>query len=96
MTRLEILVSTSKHYKYDAIFTKKGKTTKISFGDPRYEDYTQHHDKKRRDLYIVRHRPRENWDDPMTAGSLSRYILWGDSINIHKNIRDFRKRFGFE
>jgi hypothetical protein len=97
MTRLEILISTKAHYKYDAIFSKNNKIIKIiHFGDNRYSDFTQNHDKKRRDLYIVRHRPRENWDDPMTAGSLSRYILWGDSTNLHKNIKDFRKKFGFE
>jgi len=97
MTRLKILLSTSGRHKYDAIFTQKNdKTTKVSFGDNRYEDYTQHHDKKRRDRYILRHRKNENWNNSMSAGSLSRYILWGDSINLKINIRQFKKRFGYD
>ena len=96
MKRLEILVSTSRHHKYDAIFTRKDGTTKtVHFGDNRYEDYTQHHNKMRRALYIKRHQKNENWNDPESAGSLSRHILWGDSTNIHKNIRDFRNKFGY-
>lgn len=98
MTRLKIVLSTSRRHKYDAIFTQKDKkkTTKISFGDNRYEDYTQHHDKKRRELYISRHRKNEHWNNSMSAGSLSRYILWGDSTNLNTNIRQFKKRFGYD
>jgi len=94
---LEIHVSTHGNHKYDAIFTRKDKTTKvIHFGDKRYEDYTQHKNKKRRELYILRHQKNENWNNPESAGSLSRYILWGNSTDIQKNIKAFKKRFGFQ
>ena len=93
---LEIRSSSKPNKKYYAIFTRNNKTTKvIHFGDNRYEDYTQHHKKMRRALYIKRHQKNENWNDPESAGSLSRHILWGDSTNIHKNIRDFRTKFGY-
>ena len=94
---LEIRSSSKPNKKYDAIFTRKDKTTKvIHFGDKRYEDFTQHKNKKRRELYILRHRKNENWDNPESAGSLSRYILWGDSTDIQKNIKAFKTRFGFQ
>lgn len=32
----------------------------------------------------------------MTAGSLSRWILWGDSINLETNIRSFKKKFNLK
>jgi len=41
----------------------------------------------------MRHRANEDWNKPDTAGALSRWILWGDSTSIQKNIADFKKRF---
>ena len=94
---LEIRSSSKPNKKYDAIFTRKDKTTiVIRFGDKRYEDYTQHKNKKRRELYILRHRKNENWDNPETAGSLSRYIPWGNSSDLQKNIKALKTRFGFQ
>ena len=94
---LEIRSSSKPNKKYDAIFTRNDKTTKtVHFGDKRYEDFTQHKNTKRRELYILRHRKNENWDNPESAGSLSRYILWGDYTDIQKNIKAFKTRFGFQ
>ena len=31
----------------------------------------------------------------MTAGALSRWILWGDSKNINTNIKMFKKKFKY-
>ena len=49
-------------------------------------------DKKTRENYIKRHQVREDWTK-INSGSLSRFILWGDSQNINKNLIDFSKRF---
>ena len=48
------------------------------FGAKGYEDYTTHRDEKRRRLYLSRHAAREDWGRAgvMTAGWLSRQILW--------------------
>lgn len=43
--------------------------------------------------YLARHRPREDWADAKTAGALSRWILWGNSRSLTKNIREFKHRF---
>lgn len=88
---LEIKKSKNKSKKYDAIIGDKV----ISFGARGYNDYTNNdyeNPKKKRDEYIKRHQKNEDWTK-VNSGSLSRYILWGDSTDINKNIRDFKKRF---
>lgn len=76
--------STQKDKKYTAVFydSEKRKVKTIHFGAVGYDDYTTHHDEERKKNYIQRHRSRENWNDPMTAGSLSYHILW-----THKSIK---------
>ena len=82
-----------KPHKWVGIFTDDdGKETKISFGASSYQDYTQHKNPIRRTQYLVRHRTREDWTDPMTAGALSRWILW-ETPSIEKNVRLFKERF---
>ena len=55
-------------------------------------DYTKHRDPVRKRRYIARHRVNENWDDPLTAGALSRYILW-NKPTIRASAADYRRRF---
>ncbi len=62
------------------------------FGAKGYEDYTMHHDKQRRERYLNRHK-NENWENPYTAASLSRYLLWGNSTSLQKNLQEFKRRF---
>jgi hypothetical protein len=85
-----ITQSNRKDKRYLATFDNG---TKIHFGLKDGQTYIDHLDKKKRSAYLKRHMKNENWDDPYTAGSLSRYILWGDSTNINKNISDFKQRF---
>ena len=66
--------------------------TKIHFGS-KGQAYIDHMDKAKREAYLKRHAKNENWDDPYTAGALSRWILWGDSGNINANIKYFKQRF---
>jgi len=90
--------ATAKGKKMKATFFEKkdGKLKKrktISFGSAGMSDYTINKDKARRQRYLDRHRKRENWNNPMTAGSLSKWILWGESTSKQANIRAFKKRF---
>lgn len=88
---LEIKKSKNKNKKYDAIIGDKV----ISFGARGANDYTNNNyddPKAKRELYIKRHRAREDWTK-VNPGSLSRFILWGDSTDINKNIKDYKKRF---
>ena len=64
----------------------------IHFGFEGASTYLEHKDKNKRDNYIARHRVNEDWTK-VNAGSLSRYILWGDSTNLKTNLNEFLKRF---
>jgi len=91
--------ATAKGKKMKATFYEKGKDGKIKkkktiqFGSAGMSDYTIHGDKERRKRYLDRHRKREDWNNPMTAGALSKFILWGDSTSKQANIRSFKRRF---
>lgn len=78
-----------KFKKYSVLIGHK----KINFGDDRYEDYTQHGDPKRKALYIQRHKKNEDWNNPLTAGWWSRYLLW-EKPTLTEAIKDIKKRFG--
>ena len=64
----------------------------VHFGFKGMSDYLHHKSKIRKNNYISRHRSRENWDDPKTRGSLSRYILWNKKT-LNASIQDYKKRF---
>ena len=91
---------TAKGKKMKAVFYEKGKDGKmkrlktIQFGATGYLDYTSGATKEQRNRYIRRHtNERENHNDPMTAGSLSIHILWGNSTTKSVNQKNFKKRF---
>ena len=67
--------------------------TVVNFGMAGGSTYIDHGDKDKRTAYLKRHAPRENWNDPFSAGSLSRYLLWGYSTSLDKNHNAFMKRF---
>lgn len=75
---VKILDSSRETKKHMAIFyDRNGNKIKTThFGAAGMSDYTKHKDPERKQRYISRHRKRENWNDPTSAGSLSRYILW--------------------
>ena len=84
--------SDRKGKKYVATFTN-GKTKAVHFGATGYEDFTTHKDPKRKELYLKRHKKNESWNEPTTAGSLSKHLLWGQSTSLKKNIQMFKKKF---
>lgn len=92
--KVVISESTRKDKRLCATFTSPGGgQTSTHFGYRGGSTYIDHGDKKKRAAYLARHRPRENWGDPLSAGSLSRYLLWGDHTTLQANLRAFRKRF---
>jgi len=93
--KLIISNGTAKGKKMKAIFYKDNKKIKtFQFGAKGYQDFTSGATKEQRDSYIKRHtNNKENHNNPMSSGSLSRYILWGSSKSKAVNIRNFKKRF---
>lgn len=87
---MKVVASPIKTKKWRAIF-KDGKHT--DFGDPNYQDFTQHRDEKRREMYKQRHKKDLETGDPRRAGFLSYYILWSKPT-IEEAVRDYKNRFG--
>jgi hypothetical protein len=94
--KLIIKKSDNPAKKYDAIFDDDGHKKKVSFGASGYDDYVLTGNKMKRDLYIKRHRPREDFNDKFSKSALSRWILWGSSTSIRQNIEDYKKRFNLQ
>lgn len=94
--------SSQSKYKYVATFClcPKGKSgcqkpqkKEVYFGASGYKDYTIGATDADKLNYIARHQVNEKWDDPLTAGALSRWILWGPTTNLEENIKLFKEKF---
>jgi len=72
---------------------KKVKTT--HFGAKGMSDMTQHGDPIRKQRYIDRHSHRENFNDYMSAGALSRWILW-NKPSLQASISDYKNKFNLK
>ena len=83
--------SSKKDKKYDAVIN--GRKT-VSFGAKGYEDSTVHHDPKRKENYINRHKTDEDWSKSgvTSAGWLSRFILW-NKPTLKASVEDANKKY---
>ena len=95
MVFVQLTKSQIEGKKYTAIFydneRKKIKTT--HFGSADMSDFSKNKNEERKQRYLDRHRANENWNDYMSAGSLSRWILW-NKPTISASYNDYIKRFG--
>ena len=94
---VSIGASTRKGKKMMAIFfdTAKKKIKTTHFGQDTASDYTIHGDLQRKMNYLARHKEREDWNDYMSSGSLSRWILW-DKPTIKASIDDYMRKFNLK
>jgi len=82
--------------KLQAKFTlKNGRTRTTHFGAAGMDDYTKTRDKDRKQLYLKRHRRNENWNNPLSAGALSRWVLWNKETR-GASINDYKRRFNLK
>ncbi len=101
--KVEIKRSTNPEKKLMAVFEdEEGKKVKTThFGQRGASDYTKHGDKERMKRYLERHgggtttSTKENWKDPTTAGSLSRWVLW-NKPSLSGSFSDYKRRFGLK
>ena len=92
--------SPRKDKKLRAIFTMEdGKKKNVDFGASGYMDYIKYYKRngkqkanEKKKSYLARHKPNEDWSDPLSAGALSRWILWNKQT-IARSISDYKKRF---
>jgi hypothetical protein len=91
--RVVIKKSDKPKKKYMAVlYDKDNKTKTIHFGQAGATDFIKSKDEDRKKRYIARHRKRENWTVPDTAGSLAKHILW-NKPTLRESIVDYKKRF---
>lgn len=93
---IKITKSNKPDKKMMAIFedcnTERRKT--VHFGAKGMSDFTIHKDEERKKRYLSRHKANENWNNPTSAGSLSRFILW-NKTSLRASITDYKSRFKF-
>jgi hypothetical protein len=92
MKLVSITKATDGKHKYQAVFDIDGKKKTTKFGAVGYDDFTKTKDINKREAYLARHKTRENWNDPTSAGALSRWILWNEPT-LSLSIKDFKRRF---
>jgi len=87
-------VSTRKNKKY-MVTLEDGKV--IHFGQRGYADFTQHHDIKRQEQYLRRHKKNEDWEKTgiETPGFWARWICWSQPF-IDEAIRNTEDKFDLE
>jgi len=95
--KVKIQPSKRQDKKFQAVFytddMKKVKTT--HFGAKGMSDYTKHGDDDRKKKYINRHKARENFNDFLSAGSLSRYVLW-EKKDLDTSKKYYANKFNLE
>ena len=76
-----------------AIFeSSTGRIKNVNFGAAGMSDYTIHKDRLRKQRYLDRHSKNEHWNNPLTPGSLSRWVLW-NKPSLKTSIADYKRQF---
>lgn len=91
---IKIVKSSKSDKKLMAVFEdcQSGRQRTIHFGSKGMSDYTIHKDPERKQRYIARHSKNENWNNPVSAGALSRWVLW-NKPSLQASIADYKRRF---
>lgn len=76
MVEAKLTKSDNPKKKYKVVVESKDRKKTIHFGAKGMSDYTKHKDDERKKRYIDRHKKRENWSDPFSAGYWAKNILW--------------------
>lgn len=106
---MRVVFKKSETKKYQACFYDGDKLVKkTDFGAKGMRDYTLINSKASRfylpteeereavkKAYLRRHSKNEDWNDYMSAGALSRWILW-NKPTLQSSITDYKNRFGLK
>lgn len=89
---LSVIPSTRKDKRLTAVFSDG---TKTHFGAHGGSTYLDHRSTAKRAAYLARHGAGgEDWTDPKRAGTLARFILWGEHTSLTDAVTAYKKRFG--
>jgi len=93
MKLISITPSEKPEKKLKATFENDGRTKTTHFGAAGMTDYTKSKDPERKARYLARHSANEHWNDPTSAGALSRWVLW-NKTSLEASKADYKRRFG--
>lgn len=93
-----VIKKSTKDKRLMAIFSEPNKKDKVvHFGqkNPKVGTFIDHGRKDLRKAYRARHEATEKkfYSDPKRPSTLSRFILWGESDSLNKNISAYKKKF---
>ena len=99
---INLKTATDKKHKYVATFLnmKTNRKKNVKFGAYGMGDFTiysktltQEQAQEHKRLYLQRHSGMgEDWNNPLTAGALSRWILWNNP-SLEESIKSYIKKF---
>lgn len=91
---MQAVITTSplKTKKYKVVVDDGKKKKTIHFGAKGYEDYTIHKNTERKYRYIDRHKSKEDWQDPFTAGFWALHALW-NKPTLQGSLNDIKRNF---
>jgi len=75
-----------------ATFDNNGKDKTIRFGTASNFLLNPKKTEADKNAYIARHKVNENFSNPMSAGSLSKHILW-NTKSFSTNVASFKRKF---
>lgn len=85
--------STNADKKYMVVLLKPdGRKKTIHFGAKGMDDFTKTGDVEQKSRYIQRHKDKENWNDPLTAGFWAKHILW-NKTSVQSSLADTKRQF---
>ena len=93
--KAELSKSDKDEKRYKVILKKDDKKKTIHFGYKTGSTYVDHNDNKKKTAWIARHRVREDWTDPYTAGFWAKHLLW-NKTTITDSILDIEKRYNID
>lgn len=95
MKLISLKPSNRKGKKYVAVIVDGQTQHTIHFGADGYTDFTINKSEATKAAYLARHSVREDWNNPLTAGFWSRWILW-NKPTISESLADVRRRFSLD
>lgn len=85
--------SSNSSKKYMVVLLKPdGRKKTIHFGAKGMDDYTKTGDVEQKSRYIQRHKDKENWNDPLTAGFWAKHILW-NKTTVQASLADTKRQY---
>lgn len=90
-------LSMRKNKRFEAVLLdERGQEHHVHFASAEGQTYIDGASREERKRYQVRHAPRENWNDPLSAGAWARWVLWGNSPVIDINLDRFLEKHDIE